>query len=234
MSERFQGSQLSNDVREVKDLTTPRPRPVPPTFSSLEEWEGFQSAVCRAFDQGLLPESIKTRESAIVIASKGREMGFEPLYALSVIYLVKGKPAIEGEAMLGLVLKRYPETHVAWIENTHEKATLELGRQGSTKFSRFTFTVQDALRAGLITKINADGTVVASPGKTVWSQYTRKMLCWRAVSEGVTLLFPECIQGVLTPEELQPIALPVTERVVSARDIDDLILAGTAKAVAQA
>lgn len=200
MSERYTGSQVSKDVRPAQDLTPVSP--VPPGFAR-DEWEGFKLSVKRAFDSKLLPDSYKTVEAAIVGALKGRELGLDPLYALSVIYLIGNKPGLEGEAMLGLVLRRYPNAHVKWVKATHAEAVLELARPGGQP-STFTFTIQDALRAGLVTKINPDGTVQAAHGKSSWAQYTRKMLCWRAISEGVTLLFPECVQGCLTPDELTP------------------------------
>lgn len=218
MSNKYQGSQASKDTREVKDLVPAKP--VPPTFASRADYEGFQVPILNAFHAGLLPDTIKTEQAAIVVALKGRELGLEPMYALSTIYLVHGKPALEGEAMLGLVLRKYPQTPIRWVERTHQKAVLEMGRPGSTQLSQFTFTVEDALRAGMITKINPDGSVVAARGKEVWAQYTRKMLSWRAVSEAITLLFPECIQGCLLPEELKTPVDPGPQQVIPVTTID--------------
>jgi hypothetical protein len=210
MSEnKYTGSQLSKDTRPVTDLV-PKP-PVPPTFKDRAEYEGFQVPVVNAYRAGLLPESIKSEQAAIVIALKGRELGLEPMYALSTIYLVHGKPGLEGEAMLALARRKYPNLHVRWVELTHEKATLEIGLSKDAA-STFTWTVQDALRAGLITKINSDGTVVGARGKEVWAQYTRKMLAWRVISEAITLVAPEAIQGCLTREELTS-AVPAVETV---------------------
>ena len=172
----------------------------PPTFESRSEWEGFQQQVTRAFDTGLLPDSVKNPQQAIILAAKGREMGLEPLYALSVLYLIHNKPALEGEAMLGLTLRKYPNAQIQWVEQSHKRACLKMGRPGG-QLSEFEFTVEDAKRAGLISKINEDGTVTASGGKQVWSQYTKDMLMWRAVARAIRFLFPECIQGCLIPDE---------------------------------
>ncbi len=192
--------------------------PVPPTFSDRSEWEGFQGAVIRAFDQGLLPDTIQNPKQAIVLASKGRELGLEPLYALSVLYLVHGKPALEGEAMLGLTFKRYPDAKIKWVETTHEKAVLQMGRPGG-ELSTFEFSLQDALRAGILEKINADGTVKAMPNKSgkrnqVWEKYTKDMLMWRAVARAVRFMFPECIQGCITPDEADWIPRESAEKVI--------------------
>lgn len=204
MSEKYQGSQLSKDVREVTDLTPVQP--IPPTFATRNEWEGFQQAVVRAFEQGLLPDSIDNAKKAIVLASKGRELNMEPLYALSVLYLVHGKPALEGEAMLGLTMRRYPNAKLEWVEQTHQKAELRMARPGGN-YSTFSFTVEDAVRAEILEKINPDGTVRAATNKygkrnTVWEKYTKDMLMWRAVARAIRFLFPECIQGCLTPDEV--------------------------------
>lgn len=212
MEQKYNGSQASKDIREVKDLTPAKP--IPPGFAGRHEFEGFQLAVKNAFVQRLLPDSIQSIEQAIVIACKGRELGLEPLYALSVIYLVHGKPSLEGEAMLGLAFKRYPDLKIEWAEQSHSKAILKMARPGGN-FSTFEFTVEDAKRARIIEKVNPDGTVVAK--NKVWEQYTKDMLMWRAVARAVRFLFPECIQGCLTPDELAP-AQPV--EFVSPKDLD--------------
>lgn len=219
MEQKYNGSQASKDPREVRDLVPAKP--IPPGFSGRSEFEGFQMAVTNAFKQRLLPESIETPEQAIVIALKGRELGLDPLYALSVIYLVHGKPSLEGEAMLGLVFKRYPDAKLEWVEQTHQKAVLKMARPGGN-FSTFEFTVEDAKRAKILEKINPDGTVSAMPNRSgkknyVWEQYTKDMLMWRAVARAVRFLFPECIQGCLTPDELAP---PEPVGIVSPREID--------------
>lgn len=195
--------QNSTDLKVVDSI--------PPTFQSRSEWEGFQQTVIRAFDQGLLPDSVKSAKQAIVLAAKGRELNLEPLYALSVLYLVHGKPALEGEAMLGLALRKYPDARVQWIETTHAKAVLKIGRP-TGELSTFEFTVQDALRAGIIDSINEDGTVRAK--NAVWQKYTRDMLMWRAVARAVRFMFPECIQGCLLPDEAEWIPKDRAEKAV--------------------
>lgn len=200
-------------MTDTKIAPVSKIEPVPPTFNDRSEWEGFQGAVIRAFDQGLLPDTIQNPKQAIVLASKGRELGLEPLYALSVLYLVHGKPALEGEAMLGLTLRRYPEAKIQWVEQSHAKAVLKMGRPGG-EMSTFEFTVEDAKRAGILSKINDDGTVVPNGKKQVWAQYTKDMLMWRAVARAVRFLFPECIQGCLTPDEAEWIPRDSVEKVV--------------------
>lgn len=216
MSEKYVGSNLSNDPREVKDLVPKKP--VPPGFSSREEFEGFQHTITSARSSGLIPKSYDTNEKAIIGALKGRELGLEPLYALSVIYIVNGVPALEGEVMLALVLKRYPKAQIKWIEATEKVAVVEMGREGGP-LSRFTFTIEEAMRAGIIVKINENGTVVAARGKEVWEKYTADMLVWRTVARAVRRMFPECIMGCLTPDEAsspEPVEIKVT-----ARELDD-------------
>ena len=212
MSEKYVGSNLSNDPREVKDLVPKKP--VPPGFSSREEFEGFQHTITSARASGLVPKSYDTNEKAIIGALKGRELGLEPLYALSVIYIVNGMPALEGEVMLALVLKRYPKAQIKWIEATEKVAIVEMGREGGP-LSRFTFTIEEAMRAETIVKINENGTVVAARGKEVWEKYTADMLVWRAVARAVRRMFPECIMGCLTPDEAsspEPVEIKVTAR----------------------
>lgn len=215
-SKRYTGSQVSKDVRPATAVA--QVKSVPPGFANSDEWEGFKQSIKRAHENGLLPKSLDTVEKAIVVGLKGRELGLDPLYALSVLYIVNGVAQLEGEGMLGLVFKKYPKAQIKWLEQTHAKASFSIAREGGEP-SVFTFTVQDALRANLIQKINPDGTVTASAGKAVWVQYTRNMLMWRAVAMGVRYMFPECIQGIMTPDEAQsPISTPT--ETISAADVD--------------
>lgn len=193
-TEKYVGSNVSNDPRPVEPPKEERPRVaiVPHSFSSIEEYNGFDAKVTRAFQEGLLPESIKTAKQAVVVALKGRELGLDPLYALSVISLIKGKAALSSEAMLALVYKHYPRARLEFVtssEKRNEECVLEVTREGG-KPQIFCFTLEDAKRAGLT-------------GKENWQKYPAAMLRARVIGAAVRAVFPECIMGLPVIEEVQ-------------------------------
>lgn len=206
------GSQLSRDTRPATNLTPQRP--IPPGFSNREEWEGFQLAIKSAHANGILPQGIKNAEQAIVIAQKGRELGLDPLYSLSVIHMINGSPALEGEVMLALVLKRYPKASIEWLEVSNKKASVRMAREDGQP-STFTFTIEEANQAGLT-------------NKDVWKKYTADMLSWRAVARAVRRLFPECIMGCLTPDEARSLGGPQELRdLKDAKTLDSEFVSGS-------
>jgi hypothetical protein len=120
---------------------------------------------------------------------KGRELGIPPLQALSHINVINGKPAMSAELMLAQILKLHPKTQFKFPERTNEKCTISVKRAGFD-FESFTFTIQDAKQAGLM----------SNPS---WNKYPRAMLHARVVSEMARSLFPDALAGIsYTPEEL--------------------------------
>ena len=221
MSEKYQGSHQSHDKREVTSLVpAPAPRPMAPGFRSREEWDNFQWLVVRAFKNRLANIQVKDEEGAIVLALKGRELGLEPVYALSQIYLVNGKAGLQSEVMRALVYRKYPNAVirvVTPIDKRHLECTIEAARAPSDVVQQFSFTMEDAARAGMVRKQGE--RFIASPGKQVWDQYPQDMLVGRATSRAIRFLWPECVMGMgYTPEELQEAAPVNSGREVSQID----------------
>jgi len=141
-----------------------------------------------AVKSGFLPTSIKTVEQAVIIALKGRELGIPPMQAFSSISVINGKPCLGSELMLALVYKHHPQAVVNFLESTNEVCKLEAKRPGG-KMCTWTFTIDDAKRAGLL-------------GKGPWQQYPGNMLRWRCISNMCKAVFPDAVMGCYTPEEM--------------------------------
>lgn len=197
-------------------------KPVPPGFLTRSHYEGFQDLVMNAVAEGMFPRGL-TAKKAIMIALKAHELGLEPLYGLSVLFEVGGRVSLEGEAMLALVLKRYPSAQVRYLEQSNSKVVIEMSRPGGQP-SQFSFTIEQAIQAGLVQEVKQDGTVVSS--KDVWKKYTQDMLCWRAVVRGVRRLFPECIMGTYLPDEIDNIPKVKTTELASQLNSEFLSDAG--------
>lgn len=139
---------------------------------------------------GLLPDSLRTPEAVVAVVIKGQELDVPPMHALSHIVMVKGKPTMSAELMRALVLRAGHKFRV--VESTAERATVEIVRRDDPGHpSRFSFTEEDARRAGLLA---GNG-----PHKT----YPAAMKLARATSAACRAVVPDAISGIShTPEEL--------------------------------
>lgn len=135
---------------------------------------------------------VRYRESATGVADMyaatlyGRELGIGPMTAISQLYLVNGQASMMGQLMLALVWRA---GHRVKIDIEETGSTVTCFRDG-TEVGSFTFTVEDAARAGLLDA----GT---------YEKYPKHMLTWRAVGMACRLFFPDVITGVkYVPQEI--------------------------------
>lgn len=151
---------------------------------------------------GFLPEAIKKPEQAVAIMLKGRELGVPPMYALSNIAIVKGKPTISAEMMLALIYRDHGKGAIRVRESTNDHCTIDYRLPGWDVAS-YTFTIQDAAQAGLAN----------SP---TWKNYPAAMLRARCISAVARMAFPESIAGMYVPGELgDPVTVTDDGEVVS-------------------
>jgi hypothetical protein len=157
--------------------------------ANQNEWALLLDQARCFLQSGLLPKALQKPEQVVLVMLKGRELGIPPLQALSHINVINGKPAMSAELMLAQILKLHPKTQFKFPERTNEKCTISVKRAGFD-FENFTFTIDDARKAGLL----------SNPS---WNKYPRAMLHARVVSEMARSLFPDAIAGIsYTPEEL--------------------------------
>lgn len=157
------------------------------------DWQILKEQAKMAVQSGFLPIAINTPEKAVIIALKGRELGIPMMQAFSSISVIKGKPALSSELMLALIYRKYPNAKISFKtppEKAHEECTIEAQRPHGD-IQTFKFSVDDAKRAGLI---GTEGSA--------WHKYPTAMLRARAISGMARALFPECIAGCYTPEEI--------------------------------
>ena len=152
-------------------------------------WTGMKAQAADMIKSGFLPASIKTPEQVLVIALKGRELGLPTMYALAHIHVIQGKPSQSSESMLARILSMHPATLVEYEKMDADSCEMVVTK-ANHKPQKFTFTMEDAKRAGLL-------------NKTTWAQYPKSMLRARCISDMARALFPDALGGVsYTPEEL--------------------------------
>jgi len=159
----------------------------------------------------LVPDALKGKHADIyLVLLKGNELGLRPIQSLSNINVIKGKTA-ESSSLLVALCQQSPECeYFVRVDNEDPKfdlleATYETKRRGHPRPQRWTFTVQDAGRQGLINKDN-------------WKRMPKEMLRARAKASLARDVYPDVVGGLYTPDEVEsfdvPTPAPVHVRVV--------------------
>lgn len=132
---------------------------------------------------------VQSPEAAGVIIMTGLELGLTPMQALLGIHLVEGKPVIAADTLVAVV--RRSRACKVWrtVESTAERCTIETLRDGDAEPVFRTWTLDDARRAGLLTK-------------TIWQKYPRAMLRHRCAADLAREVYPDVVLGMYDPEEL--------------------------------
>ena len=129
----------------------------------------------------------KNTQEALSVMLLCQAENLHPMIALRDYHVIQGRPALKADAMLA----RFQAAggSVTWKEYTDEKVTgLFSHPQGGTL--ELSWTLAQAQAIGIANKDN-------------WSKYPRAMLRARTISEGIRAVFPGCVVGVYTPEEVQ-------------------------------
>ena len=153
------------------------------------EWQTLAAMAKALVSTGFLPQEIKTAEQAVAIILKGRELNVPPMYALSNIVVIKGKPTCNAELMLALVYRDHGDNAIKVEESTAQRCSITYKRRDWPDRKTYSFTIEDATRAGLV-------------GGMTWKAYPQAMLRARCISATCRMTFPDSIAGMYTPEEL--------------------------------
>ena len=135
----------------------------------------------------------KTQDEALAIMLLCQGEGLHPAVAMRDYHVISGRPSMKADAMLARFQQaggsvkwtRYDETAVSGVFSHPQGGSVEI-----------TWNMEQAKRANL-------------SGKDVWKAHPRAMLRARCISEGIRTVFPACIVGVYTPEEIQAMPEPV-------------------------
>ena len=129
----------------------------------------------------------KNTQEAMAIMLLCQAEGLHPAIAMRDYHVIQNRPALKADAMLA----RFQQAGgtVVWKEYTNDAVTgLFSHPQGGSL--EVTWTLVQAKSIGIANKDN-------------WKNYPRAMLRARVISEGIRAVFPGCVVGVYTPEEVQ-------------------------------
>ncbi len=167
-------------------------------LNSLEAmWRFAQMAV----NSGIYKD-LPSPEVALIKVQAGAELGLTPVWSLTNIFVVNGKPTVYGDGLLGIVLA-HPQCEdvIETAEggevfkdnkpNTAYTAICEVRRKGRTPIIR-KFSVADAIKAGIF-------------GKNVHALYPARMLQMRARSWACRDAFADALRGLGVREEMETV-----------------------------
>ena len=174
-------------------------------LTSLDDLSKFANAlVASGYFKG-----VNAAAHAIVKLQYGAEFGLPPIAAMLNIYVVDGKPSM-GAQLIAALIKRSGVYRYRVSEWDEKKCSILFSERVDNAFVDVgvsTFTIEDAKRAGLLSK-------------TVWQSYPNAMLFARAMSKGARAYCPDLFFGsVYTPEELGAAGLDADGVPVGARDV---------------
>ena len=135
----------------------------------------------------------KSSQEAMAIMLLCQAENLHPAVAMRDYHVIQGRPALKADAMLA----RFQQSGgtVNWEVYTDEEVSGVFSHpQGGSL--RVSWTLAKAKQIGIANKDN-------------WRNYPRAMLRARVASEGIRSVFPGCVVGVYTPEEVQDFAAPI-------------------------
>ena len=169
----------------------------PQSFADLVQFANMASK------SAMVPRDYQGKPENIMLAIQmGSELGLAPMQSLQNIACVNGRPAVWGDAVVGLcrqspVCKDIVEAVTG--EGDKQVATCTATRVGAEPVVR-SFSVEDAKKAGLWGK------------QGPWQQYPKRMLQMRARGFAVRDAFPDVLRGLITAEEAADIPVRDTFR----------------------
>jgi hypothetical protein len=140
----------------------------------------------------LVPDAYRGRPNDIFVAiNMGSELGMEPFQAIQSIAVIEGKPCLYGDGLIGVV-RASPKC--LWIKETISEdgktATCETHRKGDPESISATYSMTDAMQAGIDSKFN-------------WKKHPKRMLQMRARSYCLRDAYPDLLKGLGVVEERQ-------------------------------
>jgi hypothetical protein len=174
---------------------------VPNDFSGMYRLAQVMAA------SGVMPKEMTKPETLFVCLQYGFELGFTPMQAVQNIAVINGRPVVWGDAQLAMVrgsglLTSFEERQEGEDENF--KAIAIAYRKGDEKPTARSFSMKQAVKAGLASKDN-------------WKKYPERMCQMRARSWTLRDLFPDVLKGLRTAadtddaDDLRPVITVVDD-----------------------
>jgi hypothetical protein len=180
---------LEKAGEEMLSQVIPRQELSGPEFAKYEIAKRIAHTLAQS---NLVPEPYRGRPNDVFVAiNMGSELGMEPFQAIQSIAVIEGKPCLYGDGLIGVV-RASPKC--LWIKETisddGKTATCETQRKGDPQTISATYSMADAVQAGISTKRN-------------WEKHPKRMLQMRARAYCLRDAYPDLLKGLGVVEERQ-------------------------------
>lgn len=168
-------------------------------------WELAQAIVSAR----MAPYGMESAQKVMIAMEAGVELGIPAMASIQSIAIIKGRPCLWGDALIGVVRSSPLCLYVKeWIEGDSDKmiAYCETHRRNEKDPVCRSFSVFDAQRAGLWKTKECD-----SP----WWKYPKRMLQMRARAWCLRDVYADILKGVQIREEVEDYARDAQEAPVS-------------------
>jgi len=146
----------------------------------------------------ILPQALQNSPANIyLILMTGRDMGLAPTTALRMFDVVDGKISMRADGMAALVKRSGYCKSLRTTTATDKECVYEGERTDLPGVEKFSFTLEDAKRAGLLSKKN-------------WTMYPADMLRARSLARICRAMWPDVVGGLYDADELTS-APPMTQ-----------------------
>lgn len=155
-------------------------------MSNLVPYQDIEKMAKAVAESGLF--GVKEPEQALALMLIAQAEGQHPAIAARDYHIIQGRPALKADAMLA----RFQNSggKVEWQEYTDERVTGVFSHPAGGSVP-ITWTLDQAKHIGLV-----------KPGSG-WVKYPRAMLRSRCISEGIRSVYPGCVSGTYSVEEVQ-------------------------------
>jgi len=132
---------------------------------------------------------MKTPDQAFALMLLCQGEGMHPAIAVRDFHIIQGRPTLKADAMLARFQNAGGKVQWDVYTDAEVTGTFSHPQGGSLKL---TWTFAQASKIGLT-------------GKDNWKNYPRAMLRARCISEGIRTVYPGCVVGTYTAEEIEEI-----------------------------
>jgi hypothetical protein len=148
---------------------------------------------------------MKTPDQAFALMLLCQGEGIHPAIAVRDFHIIQGRPTLKADAMMA----RFQQAggKVEWNVYTDQEVTGTFSHPAGGSL-KLTWTFAQAKSIGLT-------------GKDNWKNYPRAMLRARCISEGIRTVFPGCVVGTYTPEEVEDFTPPPKPAVEMVEVVED-------------
>lgn len=154
--------------------------------------EGMLSQADLFVKSGFFPKHIDTKEKAVVVMLKGKELGLPFTEALSKIAVIQGVATTKVETLLGLARKTGKMEDFKQVfkpsEINPQYCEVTIKRKGQSPHT-CRFGDDEAVAMGLT-------------GKDNYKKQKATMYSWRAIAKNLRVTFPDAIGGLYLEEEI--------------------------------